>query len=113
MYLPENETAGVDAYDDPADEGLADYRDQIDRLMTVPGFDHATALSILVELGTDSPRNATALPGPDPTLPGQLRERRQMPQRTHPTRQHHLARGAHRVCARRRTNASSAAIRRH
>ena len=43
----------IDEYDHWLAAGLADYRDQIDLLMTVPGIDHSSALSILVELGPD------------------------------------------------------------
>ena len=43
----------IDEYDHWLDEGLVDYCDQIDLLKTIPGIDHSSALSILVELGPD------------------------------------------------------------
>ena len=60
-------TARVDHYDRCLEGGLAEFRDRIHLLMTIPGIDHASAFAILVELGPDigvfaSP--ATVPPGP-------------------------------------------------
>ena len=40
-------------YDRCLEDGLAEFRDRIHLLMTIPGIDHASAHAILVELGPD------------------------------------------------------------
>ena len=40
-------------YDRRLEDGLAEFRDRIDLLMTIPGIDRASAHAILVELGPD------------------------------------------------------------